>query len=216
MKAHLIRGFVIAAVGWPVLASAQPTVALPKADGWASVGWQIVNDLDTSTLGSYDEQRVIGRRARASIGRRGSKPSSTPRPAAAPASTSSNRCRSTASPASDTRRCACGRRALPPRRPTSSSRTRGSHHMSVAVSKSAASRGKSTVQAFSLAGPTGPRIPERSESLTPGSDVIVRPLVAVGFKAYLSRRAFFRTDSRLTLEPRVQHVLIRFGFGVDF
>ena len=73
------------------------------------------------------------------------------------------------------------------------------------------------VQAFSLAGPTGPRISRaHPESLTPGSEVIVRPLVAVGFKAYLSRRAFFRTDSRLTLEPRVQHVLIRFGFGVDF
>lgn len=72
------------------------------------------------------------------------------------------------------------------------------------------------IQAFSLVGPTGPGIPEPPESLKPGSGVIIRPLVAVGFKAYLSRTAFFRTDSRLTLEPRVEHYLLRFGCGVDF
>ena len=72
------------------------------------------------------------------------------------------------------------------------------------------------VQAFSLVDPAGPRIPQPPESLTPGSGVSVRPLVTVGFKAYLSRRAFFRTDSRLTLEPRVEHYLLRLGFGVDF
>jgi hypothetical protein len=32
----------------------------------------------------------------------------------------------------------------------------------------------------------------------------------------MSRRAFFRTDLRLTFRSRVDEVLMRFGFGVDF
>ena len=43
-----------------MLASAHQRSPLPKADGWTSVGWQIVNEFDTDTLGSYDGQRVIG------------------------------------------------------------------------------------------------------------------------------------------------------------
>src|SRR5436190_21189896 len=45
---------------------------------------------------------------------------------------------------------------------------------------------------------------------------VLRPVAAIGFKAYLSRRAFFRTDTRLTLRSGVEHSLVRFGFGVDF
>ncbi len=216
MKAHLIRGFVIAAVGWPVLASAQPTVALPKADGWASVGWQIVNELDTSTLGSYDEQRVIGSagsglywapRLKAEFDAATSSRSSFNVVEQMPINGepgirySQVRVRTTSFAAAQTYELLSNAWFTP--------------YVGGGVEVSRVAR-EEYVQAFSLAGPTGPRIPERSESLTPGSEVIVRPLVAVGFKAYLSRRAFFRTDSRLTLEPRVQHVLIRFGFGVDF
>jgi opacity protein-like surface antigen len=44
----------------------------------------------------------------------------------------------------------------------------------------------------------------------------VRPCAEAGFKAYLSPRAFFRTDLRLRAGSRVDEVLLRFGFGVDF
>jgi hypothetical protein len=44
----------------------------------------------------------------------------------------------------------------------------------------------------------------------------VRPFTDVGFKAYLTERAFFVTDTRLTIGRRVDGVLFRFGFGVDF
>ena len=37
-----------------------------------------------------------------------------------------------------------------------------------------------------------------------------------GFKAYVSRRAFFVSDARFAIRSRVDGVLLRFGFGVDF
>jgi hypothetical protein len=44
----------------------------------------------------------------------------------------------------------------------------------------------------------------------------VRPLAAVGFKAYMTRRAFFRTDARVAFRNGVDDVRFRLGFGVDF
>jgi len=44
----------------------------------------------------------------------------------------------------------------------------------------------------------------------------VSPFAALGFKSYVSRRAFFRTDARVAVHSGVDGVLIRFGFGVDF
>jgi hypothetical protein len=44
----------------------------------------------------------------------------------------------------------------------------------------------------------------------------VRPFTDLGFKAYYTERAFFVTDARLTLGRRIDGVLFRFGFGVDF
>ena len=44
----------------------------------------------------------------------------------------------------------------------------------------------------------------------------VRPFVAAGFKGYLSRRAFFRSDMRVLVRNGADEVLLRFGFGVDF
>jgi opacity protein-like surface antigen len=46
--------------------------------------------------------------------------------------------------------------------------------------------------------------------------VTVRPFVDVGFKTYVSPRVFFRTDLRLSARSRLEDVLLRFGFGVDF
>lgn len=45
---------------------------------------------------------------------------------------------------------------------------------------------------------------------------VVRPLVTIGFKGYMTRRAFFRSDARVTFHNGVDEVKLRFGFGVDF
>ena len=42
-----------------------------------------------------------------------------------------------------------------------------------------------------------------------------RPFVGAGFKAYMTPRAFFRSDVRVVAWDRVEDVLLRFGFGVD-
>jgi hypothetical protein len=41
------------------------------------------------------------------------------------------------------------------------------------------------------------------------------PVVDFGYKAYLSQRAFFVNDMRLSLRGGVEGVLFRFGFGID-
>jgi hypothetical protein len=45
---------------------------------------------------------------------------------------------------------------------------------------------------------------------------IVRPFAEAGFKAYMTRRAFFTADSRFMFKSGIDEVLFRFGFGVDF
>jgi hypothetical protein len=49
-----------------------------------------------------------------------------------------------------------------------------------------------------------------------GHDVVARPFAETGFKAYMSRRAFFTSDARLLFRSGVDEVLFRFGFGFDF
>ena len=56
--------------------------------------------------------------------------------------------------------------------------------------------------------------PRRTEG--PDSEFVARPFVQTGFKAYMTRRAFFTTDARVKFRSRVDEVLFRFGFGVDF
>lgn len=48
------------------------------------------------------------------------------------------------------------------------------------------------------------------------TDLHVRPFAALGFKAYVTRRAFVRSDLRLVTGRGVEEVLMRFGIGVDF
>jgi hypothetical protein len=57
-------------------------------------------------------------------------------------------------------------------------------------------------------------IPARVES--PYHEMVVRPFGTLGFKAYLSPRAFFTLDTRVTVRQGVDEVLFRFGFGTDF
>jgi opacity protein-like surface antigen len=56
--------------------------------------------------------------------------------------------------------------------------------------------------------------PARTEG--PSDDMIVRPFAEVGFKAYMTRRAFFTGDTRLMFRGGIDEVLFRIGFCVDF
>jgi hypothetical protein len=50
----------------------------------------------------------------------------------------------------------------------------------------------------------------------PEHRIIARPFGEAGFKAYMTRRAFFTSDMRLMVRDGIDEVLFRFGFGVDF
>ena len=50
----------------------------------------------------------------------------------------------------------------------------------------------------------------------PRTEFTVRPFVATGFKAYMTRRAFFRSDLRVGFRNGIDEALLRFGFGADF
>lgn len=56
--------------------------------------------------------------------------------------------------------------------------------------------------------------PARTEG--PHTRLRAGALATAGFKAYLSERAFFRSDVRVSFRDRVDDVAMRFGFGVDF
>ena len=45
---------------------------------------------------------------------------------------------------------------------------------------------------------------------------VARPFGEAGFKAYLTRRAFFTSDARLMFRSGIDEVLFRVGFGIDF
>ena len=57
-------------------------------------------------------------------------------------------------------------------------------------------------------------VPQRTEG--PDHHVVVRPFAEGGFKAYMSRRAFFTADMRLMVHGGIDQALFRLGFGVDF
>ena len=50
----------------------------------------------------------------------------------------------------------------------------------------------------------------------PRTSVTVRPFLAVGFKAYMSERTFFRQDFRVAFRGGPDETVLRLGFGVDF
>jgi hypothetical protein len=56
--------------------------------------------------------------------------------------------------------------------------------------------------------------PARTEG--PSHRTIVRPFAETGFKAYMTPRTFFTTDVRFLFRSRLEEVLFRVGFGVDF
>lgn len=50
----------------------------------------------------------------------------------------------------------------------------------------------------------------------PDHRTIARPFAEVGFKAYMTKRAFFSGDTRVKFKGGMDEVLFRLGFGVDF
>ena len=59
----------------------------------------------------------------------------------------------------------------------------------------------------------------RLEPPRPGTEetsVTANPFVAIGYKAYLSDRAFFRNDLRLAFRGGIDETTLRIGFGFDF
>ena len=68
---------------------------------------------------------------------------------------------------------------------------------------------------FDLSGRRIELRPGRTEG--PSTKTIARPFVEMGYKAYMTRRAFFTNDLRLAARNgRVDNAILRFGFGVDF
>jgi opacity protein-like surface antigen len=55
--------------------------------------------------------------------------------------------------------------------------------------------------------------PPRSER---DQRMLARPFAEAGFKAYMTRRAFFTGDARVMVRHGIDEVLFRCGFGVDF
>lgn len=62
----------------------------------------------------------------------------------------------------------------------------------------------------------GPRELRPGGTFGPDTTVHVRPYLQTGFKAYMNRRAFFRSDLRVLVRDRLDEVLLRCGFGIDF
>jgi opacity protein-like surface antigen len=69
------------------------------------------------------------------------------------------------------------------------------------------------VLAFDRVGRSTVLEPARDESTT---RTLARPAASLGFKAYLTPRAYFRTDARIGVRRQIEDVIVRFGFGVDF
>jgi hypothetical protein len=60
------------------------------------------------------------------------------------------------------------------------------------------------------------RLVELLRTEGPRTTFTIRPFVAVGYKAYLSQRAFFRNDLRVAFHGGVNETTLRLGFGFDF
>ena len=60
------------------------------------------------------------------------------------------------------------------------------------------------------------RVVTLAQNEDPRTSVTIRPFVAVGFKAYITERTFFRNDFRLAFRGGPDETALRIGFGVDF
>ena len=63
---------------------------------------------------------------------------------------------------------------------------------------------------------TGTSGQEAPRSFAPETKFVVRPFVGAGFKAYMTRQAFFRSDLRIGFRSGIDEARLQFGFGADF
>ncbi|OFW08084.1 MAG: hypothetical protein A3H96_22065 [Acidobacteria bacterium RIFCSPLOWO2_02_FULL_67_36] len=61
-----------------------------------------------------------------------------------------------------------------------------------------------------------PRLLRDERDVPPRTDVHARPFAEAGLKAYVTPHAFFRSDLRFVGMRRLDEVILRCGFGVDF
>jgi hypothetical protein len=74
-----------------------------------------------------------------------------------------------------------------------------------------------TAALFAYTGPSGsPRTIRPAQVEGPDTRLRVRPFGEVGFKAYATPRAFFRTDLRVLARRGIDEVQVRLGLGFDF
>ena len=61
-----------------------------------------------------------------------------------------------------------------------------------------------------------PLLVESARTIGPETDVLARPFLNGGFKAYMTERSFFRSDLRVAFTHQVKDLGLRVGFGFDF
>jgi outer membrane protein with beta-barrel domain len=59
-------------------------------------------------------------------------------------------------------------------------------------------------------------LPVRTTAYPRRTELLTRPFATFGVKAYITPRAFVRTDMKLVFDKGVDEALLRFGIGVDF
>lgn len=64
--------------------------------------------------------------------------------------------------------------------------------------------------------PTGTSRFEAPKASTERTTWVASPFIAIGYKAYVSERAFFRNDFRMAFRSNPEGTVLRLGFGVDF
>ena len=60
------------------------------------------------------------------------------------------------------------------------------------------------------------RLLEGQRTEGPDTSFTVRPFVALGYKAYMTERMFFRNDLRIAFRGGIDETTLRLGFGFDF
>jgi opacity protein-like surface antigen len=219
MKAHFLLLALIGALAThPVAASAQQPSGSPRADAWAGLGWQRIAPPEDDVDIGYDNQRAIGTAGGGIYWTRNLR---FDLDAATPSRSSFRRIEEvTIDGASGLRYSRINLR-------TSSVGAAQMYEFfpnawftpyaggGVEVSRQSREEYIESLIAFDPVTRQTRQI-EGSRELEPEHRLIARPLGAVGLKAYLSRRAFFRTEARLTFRSHIEHVMFRFGFGADF
>ena len=89
-------------------------------------------------------------------------------------------------------------------------------HLAAGVHLAWERRTDHTQPIFSYNPVTGTSGQEAPRSFAPETKFVVRPFVGAGFKAYMTRQAFFRSDLLIGFRNGIDEARLQFGFGADF